>query len=186
MKDYISQHRPNAEHFTDDDYLYSQQSYSSYLLGEVKDQLSFYYSGSDFAQIRDFFKFLQGRGRFSWGQFQAAYKRFTTTLEGKNVTLEALQGEPEQFLQFLYSMNVIGYEEKAEYGTGMFVHWSFRDRSAINLSPQVSITYQGFPYIVHPGLLRALKLGGSGANGVEGKRKRKGRRPNRSYGRKPA
>lgn len=162
MQKYVAQHRPNAESFNDDDFKNCQQEYSDYLLGEVKDYLAFYYSTADFDRVLEFFKLLDGRGRFSWDVFESAYSRFSKSLAGKNITLNAITGGPGEFLQFLYSMNVVGYDEKAQFGTGNFVHWYFRDRTTVKLDPQIPSGLPGAPYTIHPGLLRALKLGGGG------------------------
>ena len=72
----------------------------------------------------------------------------------ENPIREIVEG-PEEFLQFLYSLNVIGYQEVTESGQ-RFVHWCFRDRTRINLNPRVRF---GLEYNIHPGLARALKVG---------------------------
>jgi hypothetical protein len=162
MQDHIVQHDGDAQHFSDDVFLSCQKDYSDYLLGEVKDHLSFYYSGADFAELVGFFKFLKGKSHFSWTTFKSAYEAFRAFNADKALTLEQLTQGPEEFLQFLYSMNVVGYDEKADHGPGNFVHWCFRDRTTVSLSPKIPAGMDvGKPYSVHPGLARALHLGAS-------------------------
>ena len=66
-----------------------------------------------------------------------------------------IQG-PEECLQFLYNLNIIGYREMSESGELLFVHWCFRDRTLAKINPQVRF---GMDYNIHPGLARALQVG---------------------------
>lgn len=162
LQDYVSQHRPGATHFTNADFISCQSAYSDYLLGEVKDHLAFYHSEADFDELIGFFKFLNGNKRFDWKHFCSAYEQYRNSNRHKKLTISELTEGPESFIQFLYGMNVIGYDERAADGVGNFVHWSFRDRTPVKLKPKIP-TGLGVggdrPYTIHPGLARALNVG---------------------------
>jgi hypothetical protein len=165
MRSYVAQHEEAALTFSNDIYIRCQSDYSEYLLAEVKDHLAFYYSEADFEELIGFFKFLQGKMRFDWEQFRHAYTRSRESNKHRALTIKALTDGPEAFLQFLYSLNVIGYNEKTDDKMANFVHWSFRDRTATILNPKIppGLGSAGeSPYTVHPGLARALKVGQSG------------------------
>jgi hypothetical protein len=173
MTDYARQHAPESDRFTDKMFLSCQKEYSDYLLGEVRDHLSFYYSTADFDELVGFFKFMSGHSKFSWNEFERYYANFRASNSGKHLTLEQITAGPEAFLQFLYSMNVVGYDETADHGPGKFMHWCFRDRTPVTLSPKIPVGLnEGRPYGVHPGLVRALQLGGETDLGARPRRRR--------------
>jgi hypothetical protein len=165
MQDYVKLHEANKNVFTYRSFENCAAAYSSYLLGEVKDQLSFYYSGADFDELTGFFQFLKGANAFNWKEFNAAYSDYRKNIAHKDITLSDLKEGAERFLQLLYSLNVIGFDERT--ADNVFVHWCFRDRSAVMLKPKIpaGLDYaKGRPaYFVHPGLARALRVGGKGA-----------------------
>lgn len=159
LKDYVSEIRNDASHFIPDDLVECQQEYSDYLFGEIKDYMSFYYNPTAFEQFHGFFNYLSGRSKFSWDQFESAYKLFTEEKD-RSITLDRIRGGTSTFLQFLYEMNVIGYAESPKDGVGKFIHWNFRDRTIAKLKPQIPIELRSAEsYHIHPGLVRALKLG---------------------------
>jgi hypothetical protein len=163
LQEYVNQHRPKAHEFTDKDFEKCQQEYSVYLLGEVKNHLSFYHSGADFDELTGFFRFLNGKTRFSWRDFQDAFHQHSLSVKHRKLTINELVDTPEALLQFLYSMNVIGYDETSGDKLANFVHWCFRDRSSVTLNPKIPPNLGAAterPYSVHPGLARSLKLGG--------------------------
>ncbi|RSV39462.1 funZ protein [Sphingomonas sp. ABOLE] len=157
MADYIAQHMADKSHFTEKAFHRCEKDFSEYLLGEVKDYLSFYYGNVDFDQIVGFFSMFEGRNNFSWDQFCAAFEKYRGGLPADEITVEELKGKPKDFLQFLYSLNIIGYLEPEEFG-GNFIHWCFRDRTPVKLRPKVK---DGLHYTVHPGLARSLLVGRS-------------------------
>ncbi|MBG6119160.1 hypothetical protein IWY39_002964 [Sphingobium sp. JAI105] len=164
LQEYVNEHRPDALSFSQRDFENCQQQYSEYLLGEVKNYLSFYHANADFDEITGFFRFLGGKSRFSWRDFQDAFREYSLSVGSKKPTIRELSEAPEQFLQFLYSMNVIGYDEMSANKLENFVHWSFRDRSSVTLNPKIPSNLGAAterPYSVHPGLARALKVGGT-------------------------
>jgi hypothetical protein len=88
--------------------------------------------------------------------FEHQYESYIKTIDKEKITIKELVAGPEKFLQFLYSLNIIGYTEKTEIGTA-FIHWCFRDRTPVKLSPKVMV---GEEYHTHAGLARALNVGG--------------------------
>lgn len=152
MQEYVTRTEPAKEVFTRDSFYKIQREYSDYLLGEVKDYLSFYYSTVDFDEIVNFFAYLNGDSDFSWEQFKFAFHVHKKN-SARNNAINDISSSPEDFLQFLYSINIIGYIEKKDFK--VFVHYCFRDRTPVKLRPRVKY---GLDYTVHPGLQRALLL----------------------------
>lgn len=65
----------------------------------------------------------------------------------------------DEFLQFIYDLNVICYIEDVinDWGsTKTFIRWCFRERTLSNISPKVK---SGVRYEIHYGLSKALRLG---------------------------
>jgi cold shock CspA family protein len=155
MQEYVAQHQNEKQHFTERAFHRCEREFSDYLLGEVRDYLSFYYSSFDFDQITGFFSMLNGKNNFTWEEFAKAFERYKSQLPPGGTTVDELRGAPEAFLQFLYSLNILGYVERDELGTN-FVHWCFRDRTPVKLRPQVKYD---LAYTVHPGLARSLLVG---------------------------
>jgi hypothetical protein len=167
MQNHVKLQQNNKNVFTLTCFQSCQALYSDYLLGEVRDHLRFYYNDVDFDELTGFFKYLKGASRFSWQQFGEAYATYMKAIPRKRLTLHVLDEGPESFLQFLYSLNVIGYDEISVNQDEIFVHWCFWDRSTVTLNPKVpaglppvgiSNAKEG-PYSTHPGLMRALKVG---------------------------
>jgi hypothetical protein len=129
--------------------------------------LSFYYTEADFDEFTNFFHFLKGANRFNWSHFEKAYTEYRKTIRKKDVTLAALNEGAEVFLQFLYSLNVIGFDERSESQESVFVHWCFRDRTPVTLTPKIpsglEYSTNRAAYFVHPGLARSLRVGGGAA-----------------------
>ena len=167
MAEHVKQHDTDKSHFTDGTFHRCEREFSEYLLGEVKDYLSFYYGTVDFDQIVGFFSMLNGKNNFTWDEFCSAFEKYRDDIPEDQVTVDELKGKPKDFLQFLYSLNIVGYLEPEEFG-GAFVHWCFRDRTPVKLRPKVK---DGLSYTVHPGLARSLLVGRSA--GVRSMRPRK-------------
>ena len=62
--------------------------------------------------------------------------------------------DPDEFLQILYSSNIICWRQKNDFGT-VDDYWAFRERSATQLEPKVGLYAL---YGIHYGLRRALRL----------------------------
>lgn len=179
MQDYVKVHEFGKTAFTLRSFKACQSAYSDYLLGEVRDQLSFYYTGVDFDELIGFFQFLNGANTFNWAKFKGAYAEYLKNLAHKDITLSELTSGPERFLQLLYSLNVLGFDERPDDSNFVFVHWCFRDRSPVALSPKIpaGLDYgnERPAYFVHPGLARSLRVGGQGAPSTRS-RSRRGQR----------
>jgi len=128
---------------------------SDYLMGEIKDQISFYYTESDHELFIKFFEFLNGKTRFNYSEYLEAYNAlnlFITSLDKKS---PKFMDTPNKFLQFLYELNVICYVEDVEEHKP-FIHWCFRDRSYSNISPKVK---EDVRYEIFYALARAINAG---------------------------
>lgn len=128
---------------------------ADYLLGEVRDYVSFYMGPGDFAAYIKFFQYLNGRPTFTMDEFESAFDRFHAWLRGEPVKKE-FASDSESLLQFFYDVNVIGYREAAIDSSETFVHWSFRERSLNNLNPKVK---SSGVLVVNPGIAKALEIG---------------------------
>ena len=130
------------------------RKYSEYLLGEIKDQLSFYYTSNDYELFLKFFEYLKGKSKFSYDEYIGAYHNFVKYLDSNSIKKPKFSEAPDVFLQFLYELNVIFYIEKLAGGN--FIRLCLRERSPTNISPKVK-THQ--TYQVHYGLIEALNVG---------------------------
>jgi len=130
------------------------RKYSEYLLGEVKDQLSFYYTSNDYELFLKFFEYLRGKSNFSYKEYRTAYQNFVKYLETNSIKRPKFFEAPDVFLQFLYELNVIFFIERN--ANGNFIRLCLRERNPTNISPKV-ITHQ--TYQVHYGLIEALNVG---------------------------
>jgi hypothetical protein len=156
MQNYTRLHESNKMTFSERNFHACEAEFSDYLLGEVRDQLRFYFSGLDFDELTGFFRYMGGRSSFTWKVFAERYNAYLNTVDKGKLTIKQLTEGPEQFLQLLYSLNVIGYAELTRSGD-RFIHYCFRDRSTVVLNPKVVV---GVEYRTHAGLARALEVGG--------------------------
>ncbi|MCF7779323.1 funZ protein [Sulfitobacter sp. M220] len=129
--------------------------YADYLLGELRDQLVFYYSEEEYEDFIQFFDFLKGKTRFEYYEYVDAHEKFLNDLSGRNRNVPNFIENADGFLQFLYELNVICYIEELEEG-GKFIHWSFRERSLGKMAPKIKTDCR---YEVHYGLVPALNIG---------------------------
>lgn len=132
-----------------------QREYSSYLLGEVKDHLSFYYGADHYEIFLKFFEYLAGKDSFNYEFYIAAFGKLQDHIQSIAVERPRFMATPNDFLQFLFALNVICYIEQTEDNMP-FIHWCFRDRSYANISPKVKT---GVEYQVFYGLAKALNVG---------------------------
>ncbi|MCX6257988.1 MAG: funZ protein [Bacteroidia bacterium] len=135
-----------------------QNQYSQYLMGGIRDQLSFYYTNSDFELFLKFFQFLNGKVEFDYDEYIVAYKKFEAFLfdNCKNDIPEFVESA-DGFLQFLYVTNMICYYEELLNGNPMF-HFCYKERNFANISPKVKSHEH---YRIHYGLAKELNLGRS-------------------------
>lgn len=132
-----------------------RRNYADYLLGEVKDQLSFYYSAEDYEMFIKFFTQLNGSNKFTYSEYSEAFKRHLEFMDNAGIVKPKFMGSPEEFIQFLYELNVICYIERTE-DNEPFIHWCFKDRSYSNISPKVRINCE---YEIFYGMSKALNTG---------------------------
>jgi hypothetical protein len=158
LKDnFIEQRRDRDSLFSQKDFkdpMFTRK-YSDYLLGEVKDQLSFYYPPEDWEKFVNFFQYLDGHSRFTYDQYLDSYGRLTEFLNRNHEKLPAFATTADKFLQFLYDLNVISYIAETEDGQPFF-GFCFRERTTTNIAPKVKT---GVRYEIHYGLMKALDLG---------------------------
>jgi len=134
-----------------DDFL---NKYSQYLMGSVRDQLSFYYTTEEYETFLAFFNFLNGKAEFTYNDYLEAYHNFVDYILEKRESIPEFVETDEKFIQFLYDTNVICYIEETEIEP--LFRWCYRERSISNISPKVKLTVK---YRVHKGLLKELNLG---------------------------
>lgn len=140
------------EHFDDARF---KRRYSDYLLGEIKDHLTFYYGNSEYELFLKFFEFLRGRDRFSHSEYLEAFFNFRSAVGLNDGEMPKFMSTAGVFLQFLYDLNVICYVERP-VNDKPYVRWCFRERSYANISPKVK---EKVEYQVFYGLSKALNVG---------------------------
>jgi cold shock CspA family protein len=131
-----------------------RRAYGEYALGEIKDSLSFYYDASEFDSFLKFFEYLEGRNRFTYEQYIFAYDKFLKFQISQKKKPPEFMKSPQDFLQFLYELNIICFIEDA--GDERFIRWCFIERTASNISPKVKSEME---YEIHYGLANALNTG---------------------------
>lgn len=131
-----------------------QNRYSDYLMGGIKDQLSFYYDNADYEMFLRFFSFLDNRSEFTYEQYKKAYSKFTEFVLNNHPEVPPFIETEDTFLQFIYDSNIICYIEQTEVEP--LFRWCYRERSYSNISPKVKA---GLKYRIHYGLHKALNVG---------------------------
>lgn len=154
---HICQQRPECHtKVTREGFERSFKDFSDYLFGEVKDFSRFYFSDDTFALIERFFSEVQTINDLNYEEFRKVHERFVKKVSSGSAahSLNSAVRDPDEFLQILYSSNIICWREPNDFG-GVDDHWAFRERSTARLEPKVGL-YCG--YGVHYGLRRALGL----------------------------
>lgn len=131
-----------------------QNKYSEYLMGGIKDQLSFYYDEADYNAFLKFFNFLEGADQFTYEEYLRAYHAFTEFIINNHNDIPKFVESENDFLQFLYDSNILCFIEDVE--GERFFRWCYRERSPSNISPKVS---PNAVYRIHYGLNKALNVG---------------------------
>lgn len=129
-------------------------AYGRYMLGEVKDSLSFYYDESEYELFLKFFEYLDGHAKFDYSKFLSSYADFRKFVDSNHDKVPDFMESAERFLQFLYDQNIICHIEDA--GDERFIRWCFIERSPSNISPKVKLDAQ---YEIHYSLGNALNTG---------------------------
>lgn len=132
-----------------------RRKYGDYLLGEVKDYLSFYHSDQDYELFLKFFEYLDGKLTFNYDEYIQAYNNFADYVERNKIEVPIFFESSDKFLQFIYQLNIICYIDKTIENEELY-HWCFRERSYANLNPKVKY---GVTYKLHYGLNKVLNVG---------------------------
>ena len=153
---FLERQRTQAECFTGSDFDDPEfrRRYSEYLLGEVKDHLSFYYTEDDYDAFLKFFEFLNGKFKFDYQEYTSAFSQYIDFFSRNKIERPKFCETHDTFLQFLYDLNIVCYIEDTEFQS--FISWCHRDRSPSNLSPKVKTHRR---YEIHYGITKALNLG---------------------------
>ncbi|MBU4575379.1 MAG: hypothetical protein KJ576_12145 [Proteobacteria bacterium] len=138
--------------FTNNDY---KNRFSQYLMGGIKDQLSFYYDENDYSGFVAFFDFLKGKREFDYQEYCLAYERFMDYVFEHLQEIPEFVDSKEIFLQFLYDTNILCYIEDGDFDK--FFRWCYRERSLSNIAPKVKLHSR---YKIHNALEKALNVGG--------------------------
>lgn len=134
-----------------------QKEYSHYLLGEIRDNLSFYHPASDFDLFRNFFQYLKPYvdikwREFSYSDFVQAYQTFVDHINKQTGSTPLIFQSADYVLQLLFELNIIAYIE--DYKDGVpYQRWYFKERSHANIRPKVKINAV---YRMHKGIAQAL------------------------------
>jgi len=156
QENFVEKEGPSTEVFRQDDFDHVdfRRKYADYMLGEIKDYLSFYYSPSDYELFLKFFEYLMGSPRFTYDEYLSAYKKFMAFVDSNLMKCPAFFESADTFLQFLYELSIICYVEQTDVEP--FPRWCYRERSYANISPKVKV---GLRYEIHYGLGKALNVG---------------------------
>lgn len=133
-----------------------RRSYTNYMLGEIRDSLSFYYDEGQYELFLKFFEYLDGNNKFDYHKYLSAYADFRNFVADQDKPVPDFMETAEDFLQFLYDQNVLCYIEEAS--DERFIRWCFVERNPSNISPKVKTHMQ---YEIHYGLANALNTGKS-------------------------
>lgn len=158
VREYALQRRPTASFITAEDFNNPEfrQSYSQYMLGEIKDYLAFYHTDEDYSLFLKFFEYLHGKAKFTYEEFLVAYDEFADYIENnEKISVPPFFANNRDFLQFLYDMDVICYSEEVVGGES-YMHWSYRERNYSNVYPSVK---EGKVYSIHYGLRKMFNTG---------------------------
>jgi hypothetical protein len=114
IQDFIKRKRGVSHYVTADDFNDPsfRDAHAEYLLGELRDQLLFYYSQDEFDIFLQFFSELRGKMRFSYDEFVGTFNEFVTECGSTGKALPQFFESANVFLQFLYEQNVICYKER--------------------------------------------------------------------------
>ncbi len=157
LQDLHNQSGIKKDYFTERDFRdpHFRRRYSEYLLGEVKDHLSFYYSDTDYEIFLKFFEFCRGDYAFTYEEYSKCFNRYLQFLDQNSEKKPAFLENELNFLQFLYELNIIFCIEEARDGKKFFF-WCFKDRNVSNINPRVKTNCR---YEIFYGLGKALNMG---------------------------
>jgi len=156
QENFIEQNKNTNYVFSEKDFAHPdfRRKLSEYLLGEVMEQISFYYTTSDYELFLKFFEYLNGSYKFTYEEYVDAYSSLIKFISENEKAKPAFFETADRFLQFLYDLNILCYVEDTldEH----FMRWCFRERNFSNISPKVKSHLR---YEIHYGFQKALNLG---------------------------
>lgn len=154
--EFIKAHKDRSGIFSENDLNNKdfQNKFSEYLMGGIKDQLSFYYNDQDYDMFLRFFNFLDGRYQFNYEEYIEVYNQFTDFILDHHDNIPEFVESPDKFIQFLYDTNIICYIEDTD--TEPLFRWCYRERNPSDISPKVKLNQR---YNIHYGLHKALNVG---------------------------
>ena len=159
LEEIVVKQNPAKQYFEYNDLISPdfRRNYGSYLLGEIKDALSFYYDESEYESFLKFFEYLNGKYKFTYDTFLDAFSEYSKFFSDQKKSPPSFMTTPEELLQFLYDQNIICYIELPQEAHGeRFIRWCFKERSSANISPKVQSNRD---YEIHYGLSNALNMG---------------------------
>ena len=161
IKNFVVRKRGFAHYVTVEDFNDPafRDAHAEYLLGEIRDQLLFYYSKEEYELFLQFFPHLLGKRKFSYDEYVAAFNEFIRECSDTGRKLPQFFENANVFLQFLYEQNVICYKEldaEDRSDAERFIRWCFRERTLANMEPKVRY---GVDYEIFYGLSKALNVG---------------------------
>ena len=162
MLEFLKENAQEKHQFSNTCYSYEdfnspdfKRKLSDHLLGEIKDQISFYYTNDDYEFFLKFFELLCGNTRFNYAEYKKTHSQLLKFINSTGKSIPKFMDTANDFLQFLYELNVICYVEDVENHKPL-IHWSFRDRCYSNFSPKVK---EGVRYEIFYGLFKAVHSG---------------------------
>ena len=97
--------------------------------------MSFYNNYDDFAIFLQFFEHLNQMSVFKYTTYLDAFNLYKLNARQKYEVMPNYLNTADDFLQFLYEFNIIGYHRQVNGRDRIF--WCFHDRSFSKLSPEV-------------------------------------------------
>ncbi|AZN95999.1 cold shock domain-containing protein [Mesorhizobium sp. M9A.F.Ca.ET.002.03.1.2] len=161
IQDILKKKSGSTEYVSDIDFSDSsfRDAHAEYLLGEIRDQLLFYYSQDEYDTFLEFFLHLRGKRKFTYEEYLSAFNEFVAQCAASGKKLPQFFENDTVFLQFLYDQNVICYKERDQdesKDSELFIRWCFRERTLANMAPKVRT---GMEYEIFYGLSKALNVG---------------------------
>ncbi len=132
-----------------------QNSYSTYFMGSLKDQLLFYYSSIDFQHFLKFFDYFHNTD-FSYKTYLDNYEKFIEYICNNASDIPAFMEEPKKLLQLLYDSNVIAAIDNGR--TKPYFYFSYREKDISNINPQVPVE-DNITYRFHYGMYKKAEFG---------------------------
>lgn len=141
--------------YTQEDFENSLYDFSNFLLGEVCDEISFYYGQKEKDIFLKIFNDLDCR-RLSYKTYLECFRNFSNSLDEYKTQSPLFMDDANEFLQFLYEHNIIGYEVTYDGGKKR-TQWFFTELGPTNIRPKVRIG-ENVIYNIHHSISKALNI----------------------------